>query len=105
MKRKAIPALIAMVLMIVIAAAAIGVWYQNKYSYSMEEMDLAEYYHAEDGRPAVYVKEKRLEEKALIKDGVWYVDADFIKKYLGDIFSIFFQEWHCAFYNFFCMSF
>lgn len=88
MKRKILPVLMAMILMIVIAAGAVGVWLYDKYSYGTEVMELQEYYGVDDGHLAVFLQEKKMKSQAVLKDGICYLDIDFVKEYLNDTFYV-----------------
>lgn len=91
-KRKILPVLFAMVLMVAIAAGAIGVWLHEKYSYGTDVMDLQQYYGVEDGYLAVFLQEDKLKEQAVLKDGICYLDLNFVKRNLNDTFYADFDE-------------
>lgn len=91
-KRKILPVLFAMVLMVAIAAGAIGVWLNEKYSYGTDVMDLQQYYGVEDGCLAVFLQEDKLKEQAVLKDGICYLDLDFVKRNLNDTFYADYDE-------------
>lgn len=92
MKRKIFTVLIAMVLMILIAAGAIGVWLNDKYSYGTDIMALKDYFGVEEGHLAVYLQEQKLQDQALLRSGICYLDQNFVKKYLNDIFYVDMKE-------------
>ena len=66
MKRKILPVLLAMILMVAIAAGAVGVWLHNKYSYGTEVMDLKEYFGVDDDHLAVYLQDEKMPQQALL---------------------------------------
>lgn len=88
MKRKILPVLLAMVLMVAIAAGAVGVWLHDKYAYGTEVMGLKEYYGVDDEHLAVYLQEEKTETQALLKNGIYYLNIDFVKQYLNDTFYV-----------------
>lgn len=88
MKRKVLPVLLAMVLMIAIAAGAIGVWLNDKYSYGTDVMLLKDYFGVDEGHLAVYIQEEKVSDQAILKSGVCYLDQTFVKHYLNDTFYV-----------------
>ena len=52
MKKKIIPVLFVLVLIILIGAVAVGLWLKEKYSYSNEVLDLQEYFQVKNGERA-----------------------------------------------------
>lgn len=87
--KKAIPVIIAIVLIILIGGAYVGVKFLEKYSYSKEYADLNEYY-ALNGQTdtAIVLQDEIIEEKALLKDGVYYFDYATVRKYFNDRFYV-----------------
>lgn len=85
--KKIIPILIAVVLIVVIAGAGIGARLIEKYSYSKERADLAEYFdvRGEDDVPII-LQDERIEEHAKLIDGVCYFDLATVHKYFNDRF-------------------
>ena len=74
--KKAIPVIVAILLIVVIGAVTLGSMLVEKYSYSKERVDLAQYYglYADDasggdGWTAVYLQDERMEQLAPLKDG------------------------------------
>lgn len=86
MKRRIIPVLIAVLLMIVIAGGAISIWWKDKYSYGTEIMDLKAYFEVEDGKIPIFNQNEKMADKALLKNGVCYLNLNFVKIYLNDQF-------------------
>ena len=70
MKKKIIPVLFVLVLIILIGAVAVGLWLKEKYSYSNEVLDLQEYFQVKNGERAILLGNDRLEEKALVENDV-----------------------------------
>ena len=86
MMRRALPVLVAMILMIAIAGGTIGVWLHDKYSYGTEVMDLKQYFGVEEGTLAIYLQEERVSQTAIQKNGTCYLDLKFVKDNLNDTF-------------------
>lgn len=85
--KKIIPVLIAIVLIIVVAAIGFGSKLAEKYSYSKERADLAEYFDIKgsDDVPII-LQDERIEEHAKLWDGVCYFDFATVHKYFNDRF-------------------
>lgn len=87
MKKKIIPVLIAIVLIIVIAGVSLGVKLLEKYSYTKERADLNDYFHLSGaGEAAIVLQDEMIEENAKIFDGVYYLDLDTVHKYFNERF-------------------
>lgn len=85
--KKIIPVLIAIVLIIVVAGVGFGAKLIEKYSYSKERADLAEYFGitGSDDVPII-LQDERVEEHARLWDGVCYFDFATVHKYFNDRF-------------------
>lgn len=85
--KKLIPVLIAIVLIIVVAGIGFGARLAEKYSYSKERADLAEYFGitGSDDVPVI-LQDERIEEHARLWDGVCYFDFATVHKYFNDRF-------------------
>lgn len=87
MKKKVVPILIAIALIIIIGGLSFGSKIIEKYSYSKERADLNAYYHISDSEDAAIVLQNEIvEERARVIDGTWYLDLDTVHKYLNDRF-------------------
>ena len=86
MKKKAIPVLFAIVLILIIGAAALGKIWLDKYSYSKELADMDEYYQVGEGQYAIILQDERVEEKAVLKNDKCYLDLATVHKYLNEAF-------------------
>lgn len=85
--KKVIPALVAIVLILVIVAGSVGVKLVEKYSYSKERADLEEYYGLQDkDETAIVLQNEILEDKALLLDGTYYFALDTVHQYLNERF-------------------
>ena len=83
MKKKIIPGLCVLVLIILIGAVAVGLWLKEKYSYSNEVLDLQEYFQVKNGERAILLGNDRLEEKALVENDVCYLTLSQVRRYLN----------------------
>lgn len=89
MKKKIIPIVIAIVLIIIIGGVTFGSRILEKYSYSKERADLNAYYGITGSQEAAIVlQDEIVEEKARISDGICYLDMVTIHKYLNDRFYV-----------------
>lgn len=87
MMKKMIPALTAIVLIILIAGVALGRQFYEKYSYSTEKADLYEYFNIyKEEEVAILLQDELVEEKAVLADGRYYFDLDTVHKYLNTRF-------------------
>lgn len=89
MKKKIIPVVLAIVLIIIIGCVSFGGAIIDKYSYSKERADLNAYYEiSSDSDVAVILQNEIIEERAKLIDGVYYFDIDTVHKYLNDRFYV-----------------
>ena len=87
MKKRILPVIIAILLILVIAGGALGKVLLDKYSYSKEEADWNEFYQvSESDRSAIILQDEMVEEQALIRDDVCYFDLATVHKYMNDVF-------------------
>ncbi|NBJ93698.1 glycosyl hydrolase family 18 protein [Parablautia muri] len=87
MKKKIVPVLIAIVLIIVIAGISIGAMLLEKYSYTKERADLNVYFDmGGDTDVAIVLQDEIIEERAALFDGVYYLDLNTIHTYFNDRF-------------------
>lgn len=85
--KKAIPVIVAVVLMILIGAAGFGAKLLEKYSYSKERADLTAYFDIKgsDDVPII-LQDEQIEEHARIFDNTCYFDFATVHKYFNDRF-------------------
>ena len=84
---KVIPALIAIVLIIVVVYVGFGQQIIDKYSYSQEKYDMNVYFeNKSDSDVAIILGDKFLEDRAYLYDGTYYVDFEFARENLCDWF-------------------
>ena len=87
MKKRILPVIIAILLILVIAGGALGKVLLDKYSYSKEEADWNEFYQvSESDRSAIILQDEMVEEQALIRDDVCYFDLATDHKYMNEVF-------------------
>lgn len=85
--KKVIPVIVAIVLIILIAAAGFGAKLLEKYSYSKERADLAEYFSVQgENDVPIILQDERIEEHAKIFDDRCYFDIATVHKYFNDRF-------------------
>ena len=93
--KKAIPVIVALLLIVIIGGIAFGGKLIDKYSYGKELADLDEYYGVTDaavgdadGNLAIVLQDEMIEEQAVVKDGSVYFDLDMVHTYFSDIFYV-----------------
>lgn len=87
--KKVIPAIIAVILIILIGGVAFGRQLWEKYSYSDEQADLHEYFHImKEEEVAMLLQDEIVEEKAVLADGVCYFDLDTVHTYFNSRFYV-----------------
>lgn len=84
MKRKIIPVLVAVFLIIIVAAIALGNNIIKRYSYSKTQADMNEYFgmYQEDD-VALVLQNDLLEEKAKLLNGIYYLDFITVQTYFN----------------------
>lgn len=91
--RKLIPALIAILLIIVIAGSAVGKYLYDKYSYSDERADLNAYFQVNGQEEvAVVLNHERMENKARMEGGQCYLSLNDVHAWLNDRFYVDYNE-------------
>ena len=88
MKKKVIPVIVALLLIMLIGAAAFGKKVIDKYSYSKETVDMNEYYQVSGEQSALILQDEMVGEKAIIRNGFCYLDLDTVHKYFNEIFYV-----------------
>lgn len=86
MKKKIIPVLVAVVLIIIIGSIALGGNLIDKLTYSKEMADLNEYYGVSGDQLAIIVQDDMAEEKAVLRDGKCYFDLATVHRYFNEVF-------------------
>ena len=85
MKKKIIPVIIAIVLIIFIVAISVGMKLVDKYSYSKERANLEEYFSINNpGEVAMVLGDELAEESARLIEGTYYFDLATVHKYLNE---------------------
>jgi len=87
MKKKIIPVILAIVLILIIGCVSFGGIIIDKYSYSKERADLDAYFEISgDTDVAIVLQNEIIEERARLLDGVYYLDIATVHKYLNERF-------------------
>ena len=87
MKKKIIPIVIAIVLIIIVGGIGFGGKIIEKYSYSKERADLEAYFAINSLQDvAIILHDEMIEERAWLIDGVYYLDFATVHKYFNDRF-------------------
>lgn len=87
MKKKILPVLIAIVLIIVIGGVSFGIKFMEKYSYSKERADLSAYFNMRgDSDVAIVLGDELIEARALLSGGVYYLDLPTVHEYFNSRF-------------------
>ena len=86
MKKKIIPVIVALFLILIIGGVGVGKLLFDKYSYSKETVDLAEYYGVMGDRLAIVLQDEIVPEQAVSRDGHYYFDIDTVHAYLNEGF-------------------
>ncbi|HKM33926.1 MAG TPA: glycosyl hydrolase family 18 protein [Lachnospiraceae bacterium] len=87
--KRAIPIIIAIVLILIIGGVTFGFQIIEKYSYSHEQADLYEYFHIIDEEDVpIVLQNEMIELKALKVDGVCYFDLATVHTYFNDRFYV-----------------
>lgn len=84
--KKAVPVIVAIVLIVFIGVGYVGKMIWDKYSYSSERADLDEYYNVAEGQLAIILQDDRIPEKAVAIGPDVYFDYNTVKTYLNDGF-------------------
>ena len=89
MKKRMYPVLLAVVLIILVIAAAVGSKILNKYSYSKVRADLNEYFNLQqEDEIAIVLQDNHIEEKAKLRGDVCYFDLPTVEAYFTDRFYV-----------------
>lgn len=85
--KKFIPAIVAIVLILLIVGVWAGTKVYEKYSYSEERADLEQYFdiNAED-EVSIVLQNEKIAEQAKLIEGVYYLDLVSVHKYLNERF-------------------
>ncbi|MCM1191460.1 MAG: glycosyl hydrolase family 18 protein [Butyrivibrio sp.] len=93
--KKALPVIIALLLIVIIGGVAFGEKLIDKYSYGKETADLDEYYGVTDaalgdadGNLAIVLQDEIIGEQAVVKGGAVYFDLNMVQTYLNDMFYV-----------------
>ena len=91
--KKAIPVIIAVVLIFAIIAITFGMKVVDRFSYSEEQMDLNGYFGLEaSDEAAIVLNDELREEKGIVRDGRCYLPLDTVHAFLNDRFYADYHE-------------
>lgn len=80
--KKLIPVFVAIVLILIVAGISFGTRLREKYSYSQERADLAEYFGVTGDEAAIILQDEMIEDKAKVgADGTFYLTYDTVSDY------------------------
>ena len=89
MSKKRAPAIFVIILIVIIAAAALIYYFLGGGFSSRKHMDAADYFgNAADGEAAIVSTEGLSDKKALISNGITYIDYDTVHNYINDKFYL-----------------
>ena len=87
MKKKILPVIIAIVLIIIILVAAFGKQILDKYTYSKEVYDMTTYFeNSSDSDVAIILQDTFMSERATLIEGTYYLDLDTVLTYFNNRF-------------------
>lgn len=86
MKRKILPVIVALILIVIVGAALVGSYLMEKFSYSTERVDLAEHYNVSGQELAIVLQDELLEEIAVLKDGRCYFEFAQVQQLFSEVF-------------------
>lgn len=86
MKRKILPVIVALFLIVLIGGIWLGGKLLDRYSYSREQADMDAYYQVSGEQAAIILQDEMVEEKAIVRNGICYFDLATVHKYLNEIF-------------------
>ncbi len=87
MKKKVLPVILVIVLIIMLGAAYAGTIIYKKFSYSTKKADLNTYFSITDENDVpIVLQNDRIDNHARIIDGVYYLDFDSVQTLLNDRF-------------------
>lgn len=93
MKKKIVPVVIAILLIILTIAIGFGTGIMEKYSYSSERADLYEYFGiTKQGETAILLQDEVVEEKAIPENGTYYLPLSFVKDEINERFYYDYKE-------------
>lgn len=87
MKKKIVPMIIAIALIIIVLGISFGAKIVEKYSYSKERADLDSYFAIQGEQDvAILLQDEMIEERTTLMDGVYYLDIATVHKYFNERF-------------------
>jgi len=87
MKKKIIPVVIAVALIIVIGGVSFGIKFWEKHSYTKERADLSAYFNMEGEHDvAVVLQDELIEDRGRLIEGSYYLELSTVHEYFNDRF-------------------
>ncbi len=86
MKKKAVPVLVAIILIVVLGAVVVGGYLVERFSYSKERVNLPEYFGVQEQELAIVLQDELLEEKALLREGRCYLTLEQVHSMCSEVF-------------------
>lgn len=86
MKKKIVPVIVALLLIVVVGAVLVVGYLLDRFSYSKERMELSEYFGVSGDELAIVLQDELLEEKVVIKDGRCYFTLEQVRELFSEIF-------------------
>lgn len=84
--KKMISKLIVLLLLLIIGSISMGKYYLDKYAYEMTYRDLDDFFGVTDHTCALILQDEMLEQKAVEREGQYYLTLDTVHKYLNEVF-------------------
>ena len=88
MRRKILPVVVALILIIVVAVIGFGSRLMEEYSYSTEQADMDAYFGISEGQLAIVLQDELTSHKAIVKNGMVYFRMDTVRTYLNEGFYV-----------------
>lgn len=88
MKKKIIPVIVALVLIVLVAVIGFGGKILDKYTYGKEWADMDEYFGVEEGELAIVLQNDITSYKAVVKDEYVYFDYNTLMEILNEGFYV-----------------
>ena len=86
MKKKAIPVIVALILIVILGVVVVGGYLLERFSYSKERMDLGEYFGSQGEYMTIVLQDELLEEQALVRDGRCYFTLHQVQELFNEAF-------------------
>lgn len=88
MRKKGVPVIVALILIVIVAVVGFGSRLLEKYSYSRETVDLDQYYGVGEGELAILLQDDMILDRARLRNGQVYFELNTVKTYLNEGFYV-----------------